>query len=105
MGASGLAKPEQGQKPTNLAREQRQPNARLVTSMHPAMQRSYDLFEKLTDGTMMWRESVQGYSEALRKLTQLALRSQNEWQVMHLPTKTVIAVLFLNPKDSQSYPA
>lgn len=58
------------------------------------MQRSYDLFEKLTDGTLTWRDSIQGYFEALRKLTELASRSQNEWQVMHLPTKTVIAVLF-----------
>jgi hypothetical protein len=65
------------------------------------MQRSYDLFEKLTDGTLMWRDSVRGYNDALRKITELASRSQNEWQVMHLPTKTVIAVL-LNAKDAQA---
>jgi hypothetical protein len=69
--------------------------------MLPAMQRRYDLFEKLTDGTLVWRASIHGYSDALRKLTKLASRSQNEWQVMHLPTKTVIAAL-LNAKDAQN---
>jgi hypothetical protein len=55
------------------------------------MERDYDLFEVLPDGTVMWREAVTGHEAAIRKLHELSVRTTNEVRVMHLPTKTLIA--------------
>jgi hypothetical protein len=57
------------------------------------MDREYDIFEKLPDGTLMWRIVVTGQANALSTMKKLATGSQNEFQVMHLPTKAVIAVM------------
>jgi len=55
------------------------------------MERDYDLFEVLPDGTPMWREAVTGHDAAIRKLHELSARTTNEVRVMHLPTNTLIA--------------
>jgi len=64
------------------------------------MQRTYDIFEKMPDGTIMWRDSVQGHEEAVRKLKDLATRSLNEFQLLHLPTQSLVAIV--NPKPGQT---
>jgi hypothetical protein len=56
------------------------------------MERDYDLFEVLPDGTAMWREAVTGHENAVRKLEGLSARTKNEVRVMHLPTNALIAV-------------
>lgn len=55
------------------------------------MDRQYDIFQLLTDGTLMWRETVVGHQEALDKLKQLASSEGCEFQLLYLPDKTVIA--------------
>ena len=55
------------------------------------MNRQYDIFQVLTDGTLVWREAVVGHQAALDKLDQLALTEQCEFQLLYLPDKTVIA--------------
>ena len=57
------------------------------------MDREYDIFEKLPDGNLMWRMVITGHNNAISALKRLAGGSQNEFQVMHLPTKAVIAVM------------
>ncbi len=55
------------------------------------MNRQYDIFQVLTDGTLVWREAVAGHQAALDKLEQLALSEGCEFQLLYLPDKTVIA--------------
>ena len=55
------------------------------------MDREYDIFEKLPDGTLMWRIVVTGHDNAVSALKRLGAASSNEFQVMHLPTKAIVA--------------
>ena len=57
------------------------------------MDRNYDLFQVLPDGTMLWRETVAGYGSAMEKLERLALLESCEFQLLHLPDNTVIATM------------
>lgn len=43
------------------------------------MQRDYDIFERFPDGSSKWRTFVSGEFDALRKLQDLAERSDNEF--------------------------
>jgi hypothetical protein len=56
------------------------------------MERTYDIFEK-SDGSMLWRCAIQGHESAIRKLQEMAGQSTNEFHLMHIPTKTVIATI------------
>jgi hypothetical protein len=58
-----------------------------------AMERTYDVFEKFADGTMLWRATVVGHEDAIRKLRELAEAGANEFCLMHLGTQTVIATM------------
>jgi hypothetical protein len=60
------------------------------------MERTYDIFEKMNDGSLMWRAVIPGREAAMRKLQELAEQSPNEFQVKHLASDTVIATI--NPK-------
>jgi hypothetical protein len=57
------------------------------------MNREYDAFEVLPDGTLMWKATVKGHEDALKKLKEIAKGSPNEFRLMHVPTKTVIAAI------------
>jgi hypothetical protein len=57
------------------------------------MNREYDAFEVLPDGTLIWRATVKGREDAAEKLQQVAKDSPNEFLLMHVPTKTVIAAI------------
>lgn len=57
------------------------------------MDREYDLFQVLGDGTLVWRETVAGHEAAIAKLEQLALLESCEFQLLHLPDNTVIATM------------
>jgi hypothetical protein len=57
------------------------------------MERTYDLFEILADGSPVWRVTVEGHSNAIAKLDEIASQTQNEVRVMHLPTNSVVAVM------------
>lgn len=43
------------------------------------MLRNFDIFEKATDGSMIWRTCVFGKFEAERKLDELAEHSKNQF--------------------------
>ena len=57
------------------------------------MDRNYDLFEILPDGSPIWKCAVAGHENAIQQLRELAAKTNNEVRIMHLPTQTVIAVL------------
>lgn len=57
------------------------------------MDRQYDLFEILPDGAPVWRGAVSGHESAILKLRELAAETENEVRVMHVPTKSIIAVM------------
>ena len=63
------------------------------------MDRTYDIFEVLKDGDLIWRFAVVGLEEAVRHLKDLASKTGNEVRVMHLPTSSLIARLNV-PFDS-----
>ena len=53
------------------------------------MNREYDIFERLPDGSVLWRAFVQGLEPARAKLNQLASSSKNEFFAIHTPTKEI----------------
>ena len=55
------------------------------------MERDYDLFEVSPDGAVIWRETVPGHENAIRKLVELSKRTSNEVRVMHVLSNTLIA--------------
>ena len=55
------------------------------------MDRTYDLFEKLPNGDLLWRCSVSGLEAARQEVVALARRSGNECVLMHLVTQEVVA--------------
>ena len=57
------------------------------------MTREYDAFEVLPDGTLIWKETIVGHENAIAKLQRVAQDSPNEFRLMHVPTKTVIATI------------
>jgi hypothetical protein len=52
------------------------------------MNRVYDAFEVLPDGTLMWKATVTGHEDAVKKLEQLAKDNPNEFRLMRIPSKT-----------------
>jgi hypothetical protein len=55
------------------------------------MNREYDLFEVLSDGAILWRQTAAGRENALRKLGELSQQTSHEIRVMHVLSNTVIA--------------
>ena len=55
------------------------------------MDRVYDLFQVLPDGTLLWRETVSGHGAAMDRLEQLALLESSEFRMLYLEDQTVIA--------------
>lgn len=55
------------------------------------MDRDYDIFERLPDGSVMWRDFVNGLESARAKLDLLGGRSANEFIAIHMPTKEIAA--------------
>ena len=55
--------------------------------------RNYDLFEILPDGSPIWKCAVAGHENAVQQLRELARHTSNELRIMHLASNTIIAVL------------
>ena len=53
------------------------------------MNREYDIFEKFSDGSVLWRDFVRGLEPARARLEELASSSKNEFFAMHTPTKDI----------------
>ena len=52
-----------------------------------------DLFEKLPDGSLVWRAVLVGQENAVAKLHELAALSSNEFMAVHVPSRQVIATV------------
>lgn len=57
------------------------------------MEREYELFELLADGSPMWRGHVSGLRDVRLKLQEIAKTTANECFAMYLPTKEIVARL------------
>jgi hypothetical protein len=57
------------------------------------MERTYDIFEKMDDGSLLWRAVIPGREPAMRKLQEMAAQSANEFQLKHLASDTLIATM------------
>jgi hypothetical protein len=55
------------------------------------MERDYDLFEVLPDSAVIWKETVHGHENSIRRLVELSKRTRNEVRVMHVLSNTLIA--------------
>jgi hypothetical protein len=55
------------------------------------LNREYDIFERLPDGTDLWKDYVHGLEQAHRRLQELAAQSKNEHYAIHTPTKEIAA--------------
>jgi hypothetical protein len=55
------------------------------------MNREYDIFEKLPDGSMLWRTMVKGFENAVAGLAKLGNLSPNEHFAIHTPSNMVVA--------------
>jgi hypothetical protein len=63
------------------------------------MERDYDLFEVMPDGSLTWRGVVSGHNAAIVRLTELAAETTNEVRVIHVLTKTLIAEMNTPPRQ------
>jgi hypothetical protein len=52
--------------------------------------RDYDLFEVLPDGSSLWRGTIQGQENALNKLRELFVRTTNELRLRRVSSNTII---------------
>ena len=57
------------------------------------MEREYEIFEQLPDGSPVWRGHASGLPSVRMKLQELARTTPNECFAMYLPTKEVVARL------------
>ena len=55
------------------------------------MKREYDLFEKFSDGSSLWRDSVPGLEITRLRLQELAQKSENQFYAISLTTGEVLA--------------
>jgi hypothetical protein len=54
------------------------------------MKDEYDLFEKFSDGSSLWRDSVPGFKTARFQLQELSQRSQNQFYGINLRSGEVL---------------
>jgi hypothetical protein len=52
----------------------------------------FDIFECSPDGDLLWRDSADSVERAKRKVLELAKKSKNDFQVLHIPSKTIVAL-------------
>jgi hypothetical protein len=55
------------------------------------MERDYDLFEVLPDGSVIWKEVASGHENSIGRLKELSKQTANEVRVMHVLSNTLIA--------------
>jgi hypothetical protein len=69
------------------------------------MERTYDIFEKMSDGSLMWRVAISGHEAALQKLKEMAAQSASEFQLRHLASNTLIATTNAAKDDKLNRPS
>lgn len=55
------------------------------------MRRDFDIFEKFSDGSTLWRATVRGRFEAQRKIDEFTERSENKFYMLDIQER------FLSP--------
>jgi hypothetical protein len=55
------------------------------------MRRTYDIFEKLPNGSALWRGCVSGRYEAQRKVQELAELSENQFYTMQIEGEELLS--------------
>jgi hypothetical protein len=63
------------------------------------MDREYDLFEKLPDGSVVWQAAIVGLENAISRLKELAKLSPNEFFAIHTPSKAIVARINVPKRD------
>lgn len=68
------------------------------------MPSEYDIFERTAAGYLIWRDVVDGYEKAARRLQELGSQSDNEHFLFHLASKQVVARVneSVDPSDSRA---
>ena len=56
----------------------------------PPMRRDYDIFEKFSDGSTLWRACVHGRYEAQRKVQEFAEHSGNEFFLIDIQAEVLL---------------
>jgi hypothetical protein len=64
------------------------------------MRRDFDIFEKFSDGSTLWRACVRGRFEAQRKLDEFAERSENKFYMLDIQEHFLLPPL-LSPRSSK----
>ncbi|MGH9732315.1 MAG: hypothetical protein ACRD4A_11480 [Candidatus Acidiferrales bacterium] len=59
--------------------------------MHPSGDHTYDIFQRLPDGTPIWVEAVQGEEPARQRMAWLAAMSSWEYFLYDAPSNKVMA--------------
>jgi hypothetical protein len=65
------------------------------------MKHEYDLFEKFTDGSSLWRDSAAGFKTTRLRLRELAGRSENQFYAIDLRTGKTHA--FNSERDAHKF--
>jgi hypothetical protein len=63
------------------------------------VERSYDIFEKLEDGALIWHCAVSGLDPAIVELKKLASQTPNEVHIRFLATQSVVATMNRTKSD------
>jgi hypothetical protein len=63
------------------------------------MEHEYDLFEKFSNGSSLWRGSFPGFETTCLRLQELAQKSENQFYVINLTTGEVIT--FNSERDAR----
>jgi hypothetical protein len=56
------------------------------------MKHEYGVFEKIPDGSSVWRDSILGFGKTRLRLEELAQRSENQFYAINLTTREVLAL-------------
>jgi hypothetical protein len=66
------------------------------------MRRDFDIFEKFSDGSTLWKACVRGRFDAQRKMNELAELSENEFYMIDIQNNvlstSVVATIEANPR-------
>jgi len=66
------------------------------------MDRTYDLFEKFSNGQWLWKGTEVWQDNAINKLRELAAETDNKCCVIYLPEKTLIVAMNTSTSESAS---
>ena len=69
------------------------------------MRRDYEIFEKFSDGSSVWRACVSGRYDAQRKVNELSEHSENRFFAIDVKAGELLPTHLLNNNSPQRRPA